>query len=64
VIWEEGAQRLTQASPPHLSALIRFALATGCRAREITSLEWHRVDLERQTAWLDKIKMEHREVYR
>lgn len=52
----DEANRLIEASPPHLAALIRFALATGCRAGEITSLEWHRVDLERKTAWLDKTK--------
>jgi integrase len=39
-----------------LAALIRFALATGCRAREITGLEWNRVDLERRTAWLNQTK--------
>jgi integrase len=53
---KEEAQRLIAVSPPHLSALIRFALATGCRAREITGLEWGRVDLERRTAWLDRTK--------
>lgn len=52
----EEADRLISVCPAHLAALIRFALATGCRAREITSLEWHRVDLERKTAWLDKTK--------
>jgi integrase len=52
----EEAERLIAASPPHLSALIRFALATGCRAREITGLEWGRVDLDRRTAWLDRTK--------
>jgi integrase len=35
---------------------VRFALATGCRAREITGLEWSRVDLERRTALLDRTK--------
>jgi integrase len=29
-------------------------LATGCRAREITGLEWNRVDLARETAWLNR----------
>lgn len=52
----EEADKLIAASPPHLAALIKFALATGCRAREITGLEWNRVDLERRTAWLDKTK--------
>lgn len=52
----EEADRLIAASPPHLAALIRFALSTGCRAREITGLEWARVDLQRRTAWLDQTK--------
>lgn len=52
----EEAEALLEASPPHLAAMIRFALATGCRAREITGLEWKRVDLQRGTAWLDKTK--------
>lgn len=50
------ADRLIETCPQHLAALVKFALATGCRAREITGLEWHRVDLERRTAWLDKTK--------
>lgn len=52
----DEADKLIAASPPHLAALIKFALATGCRASEITGLEWNRVDLERRTAWLDKTK--------
>jgi integrase len=39
-----------------LAAIARFALATGCRASEITGLEWNRVDLDRQTAWLNRTK--------
>ena len=52
----EEADRLIVAAPEHLAALIRFALATGCRAREITGLEWNRVDLDRRTAWLNRTK--------
>lgn len=52
----EEADRLIAACPPHLAALVRFALATGCRAREITGLEWERVDMERSTAWLNQTK--------
>jgi integrase len=52
----EEAKRLVESAAPHLGALIRFALATGCRAREITGLEWSRVDLERGTAWLNRTK--------
>ena len=52
----EEAQKLITVCPPHLAALVRFALATGCRASEITGLEWSRVDLERKTAWLNRTK--------
>jgi integrase len=52
----EEAERLIAHCPPHLAALVRFALATGCRASEITGLEWNRVDLQRKTAWLNKTK--------
>ena len=47
---------LIAACPQHLAALVRFALATGCRAREIAGLEWNRVDLTRNTAWLNHTK--------
>lgn len=52
----EAADRLIGSCPPHLAAIVRFALATGCRASEITGLEWNRVDLERGTAWLNRTK--------
>ncbi len=52
----EEATKLIDACPDHLAALVKFALATGCRAGEITSLEWKRVDLIRKTAWLDQTK--------
>lgn len=50
------AAALIAVCPPPLAALVRFALATGCRAREITGLEWNRVDLARRTAWLNQTK--------
>lgn len=53
---QEEATRLIAACPPHLAAVVRFALATGCRAKEITGLEWERADLDRQTAWLNQTK--------
>ena len=52
----EEADRLLAVCPPHLAAIVRFALATGCRAREILGLEWNRVDLNRGTAWLNQTK--------
>jgi integrase len=50
------ADRLIACCAPHLAALVRYALATGCRATEITGLEWERVDLARNTAWLNQTK--------
>ena len=50
------AETLIRCCAPHLAALVRFALATGCRATEITGLEWNRVDLDRKTAWLNQTK--------
>jgi integrase len=55
----EDADKVLAACAPHLAAL-----ATGCRAREIAGLEWNRVDLERQTAWLNQTKNERREAFR
>jgi len=52
----QEADRLIAACPETQAALVRFALATGCRASEITGLEWNRVDLERGTAWLNQTK--------
>jgi integrase len=50
------ADRLISHCAPHLAALVRYALSTGCRASEITGLEWERVDLARNTAWLNQTK--------
>ena len=47
------ADRLIQALPEHLVPVVRFALATGCRMREILHLEWSRVDFARRVSWLD-----------
>jgi integrase len=53
---KQEAEKLLSFCPPHIAALARFALATGCRASEITGLEWNRVDLDRHTAWLNHTK--------
>jgi integrase len=49
----EEANRLLDSMPKHMKPIVRFALATGCRAGEIYGLEWDRVDLTRRVAWLD-----------
>ena len=49
----EEADRLIAAMPEHMKPIVRFALASGCRAGEILGLEWSRVDLNRKVAWLD-----------
>jgi integrase len=38
---------------PWLYNIIRFALATGCRAGEITSLDWSSVDMDAGHAWIN-----------
>ena len=53
---KDEAQRLIAVCPLHLVPMVRYALATGCRAREVADLEWDRVDLARGTAWLDQTK--------
>lgn len=47
------ADRLLFALPHHLQSVVQYALATGCRRGEILNLEWSRIDLRRQVAWLD-----------
>lgn len=49
----EEADRLNEALPEHLRAVVQFALASGCRMSEILHLEWSRVDFGRRVAWLD-----------
>lgn len=49
----EEAERLLEALPEHLRAMVRFALAAGCRMSEILQLDWTRVDFTRRVAWLE-----------
>lgn len=52
-ITHEEADCLLAELPPHLTPIVRFALNTGCRRREMLELQWRCVDLERRVAWLD-----------
>lgn len=48
----QQAEALIAELPPHLAAIVKFALATGLRDTNITGLEWSQVDLDRKTAWI------------
>ncbi|HEC73011.1 MAG TPA: site-specific integrase, partial [Methylophaga aminisulfidivorans] len=48
----DEVQRLLLYLPPHLSAMVRFSLATGLRESNVTRLEWSQVDLSRRMAWI------------
>jgi integrase len=50
---EEEANRLMLVLPEHMVAVVRYALATGCRMSEILKLEWNRVDFDRRVSWLE-----------
>lgn len=49
----EEAARLMAELPEHLSAMMRFSLATGLRQSNVTRLRWSNVDLERGAAWVE-----------
>lgn len=48
----EEWSRLHAALPLHLRQMARFAIATGLRERNVTHLEWERVDVARRIAWI------------
>lgn len=54
------AENLLNFLPVHQQAMMRFALETGLRRRNVTHLEWSQVDLEKRTAWIhpDQAKAE------
>jgi len=49
----EEAGRLLAELPDHLRAMARFSLATGLRQSNVEGLRWSKVDLERQSAWVE-----------
>ena len=48
----EQADALIRELPPHLSAMARFALATGLRRSNVTGMTWQNVDMNRKIAWV------------
>jgi integrase len=51
-ITKDEAERLIEALPDHLAAMVRFSLETGLRKANVTGLQWSQVDLARRTAWI------------
>src|SRR5262249_39101861 len=49
----EELRALYDALPSHLYPFVRFALHTGMRLREITTLTWGKVDLERRVVHVE-----------
>jgi len=49
---QEELQRLLNELPEHLRALMRFSVATGLRASNVTALQWSQVDMLRRCAWI------------
>ena len=46
------ADALLRALPEHLADLVKFALHTGLRQRNVTQLEWSQIDMPRKVAWV------------
>jgi len=51
-ISREEANKLIIELPDHLSAMMRFTLATGLRESNVLGLEWSQVDLQRKFSWI------------
>ena len=49
----EQADALIAELPVHLSAMVKFTLATGLRESNVTDLCWSQVDLQRRCCWVD-----------
>lgn len=47
----------------HLAEMVRFSLATGLRASNVTGLEWSRVDLERRVMWVEGYQSKNGEAF-
>lgn len=59
-ITREQAETLLNHLAPHQQSMMRFALETGLRRRNVTHLEWEQIDIERRLAWIhpDQAKAE------
>lgn len=46
------ADALLRTLPEHLAEMVKFALHTGLRQRNVTGLEWSQIDMPRKVAWI------------
>jgi len=46
------AEMVLSHLPPHKQFMMRFALETGLRRRNVTHIEWSQIDLEKRLAWI------------
>jgi len=46
------ADALLCALPEHLADMVKFALHTGLRQRNVTQLEWSQIDMPNKVAWI------------
>lgn len=51
-ITREEAAALIHHLPPHMKAIVRFALATGLREANIIGLKWDQISPDRRFAWI------------
>ena len=49
---KEEVERLLDALPEHQADLMKFALATGLRQRNILDLSWEQIDIGMRCAWI------------
>ena len=47
----DEVKRLIAAAPPYMAQMIKFSLATGLRQRNVLTLKWQQVDLQRRVCW-------------
>lgn len=60
----EETDRLLIELPPHMKAIVSFALATGLRQRNILDLAWEQIDLHRRICWIHADQAKARKVLR
>jgi len=58
---KKSAKRLLNELPPHTESMCRFALATGLRHSNVTTLQWDEIDLKTRRCTIPAHKMKNDE---